>query len=78
MRKGNVIAFVFFFLLHGCSSSSALKKSAANNEKAGDYYESIGQPEVAKQERELAKKKHKRSNSIEVSLFELIFGDGDK
>jgi hypothetical protein len=78
MRKKSIFAFIFLFLLHGCASSSALKESADNNEKAGDYYESIGQSEVAKKERELAKKKHKRSNSIEVSLFGLIFGDSDK
>lgn len=78
MPKKNLIFFIFILLLNGCSSSAELKKKADINTKAGDYYESIGQTDTAKQEREIARKNRKNSNSIENMIFDILFGESDK
>lgn len=78
MPKNNLIFFIFILLLNGCSSSVELKKKADNNTKAGDYYESIGQTDTAKQAREMARKNRKDSNSIETMIFDIVFGESDK
>jgi|TARA_B110000014_G_C19853123_1_gene442031 outer membrane protein OmpA-like peptidoglycan-associated protein len=78
MPKRNMIFIILFLVLGGCTSSSELKKRASNNEKAGDYYESIGQPEVAKQEREMAQENRKNSRKFETLLFDILFGKDDK
>ncbi len=47
MTKSNLCLVVLMFLFSGCASNSELNKRAENHDKAGDYYESIGQPQVA-------------------------------
>lgn len=78
MKKYNVIIFIVFFLLTGCVSSSALNKRAHNNAKAGDYYESIGQPDAAKEERKMAKENLEDSYRIDTILFDILFGNSEK
>ena len=51
MLKTIIILILSALIFNGCTSSSELNKSAENNTKAGDYYESIGQPEAAKRSR---------------------------
>ncbi|TWX47193.1 hypothetical protein [Colwellia hornerae] len=78
MKKHYVIIFSVFFLLTGCASSSELNKKAHNNAKAGDYYESIGQPEAAKEERKMARENLQDSYRIDTLLFDILFGNSDK
>jgi len=74
----NTILFILILVLNGCASKSELNKRADNNEKAGDYYESIGQPEAAKQERKMARENREDSRKIETILFDILFGKDDK
>jgi Tfp pilus assembly protein PilF len=78
MKKNNVIIFIVFSLLTGCVSSSALNKRAHNNAKAGDYYESIGQSDAAKEEREMARDNLENSYRIGTILFDILFGHSEK
>jgi len=78
MPKRIIILILSATILNGCASSSELSKRAENNAKAGDYYESIGQPEAAKRSREIAQKNNEDSLSFEAILFDLLFGSDDK
>ena len=64
--------------LTGCMSHSELKKRSEINAKAGDYYESIGQPEAAKRSRKISQDNKDDSLTIEAILFDLIFEEKDK
>ncbi|XPF94444.1 hypothetical protein ACM9HF_00085 [Colwellia sp. RE-S-Sl-9] len=72
MLKGVVTFLILIFSIYGCSSYSELKKSSANHTKSGDYYESIGQPEAAREERQLARKDRKNALKLEAVLAEVI------
>ena len=68
---------IFCITITGCASSSDLEKSANMHAKAGDYYESIGQPHAADEENKLASKKRKDANKVDsilVELFNLLTG----
>lgn len=63
------------FTTVGCASSSDYQKSADSNAKAGEYLESIGQPEEAQRAYEAARKESEASTGLFptlVSLFEAI------
>jgi hypothetical protein len=77
MSKKLIVIFSLIIMLNGCASSAELKKRSQNNTKAGDYYESIGQPEAARQEHEMARDNRNRSFSIETILYDILFGDDD-
>jgi len=72
MSKSNVCILVLIFLFTGCVSNSELNKRADNHDKAGDYYESIGQPQVAEQERRMAQKNREDSLEIDAVLVEIF------
>jgi PBP1b-binding outer membrane lipoprotein LpoB len=78
MQKKIIILIFSSLILTGCASSSELNKRAENNAKAGEYYESIGQPEAAKRSREMAQENNEDSLTIEAILFNLFFGSDDK
>ena len=59
-------------------SHSELKKRFEINAKAGDYYESIGQPEAAKRSRKISQDNQDDSLAIEVILSDLLFGGNEK
>jgi hypothetical protein len=77
MLKGIVTFLVLIFSISGCSSYSELKKSSANHAKAGEYYESIGQPEAASEERQLAHRDRKRALKLDAVLVEIISNKDD-
>ncbi|WP_448248478.1 hypothetical protein [Thalassotalea agariperforans] len=70
--------FIFLIALNGCATSSALERSADNNVKAGKYYESIGQSEVAEQHRKIAAQNRKDSRKFSTLLFDIFFDNDDK
>ncbi|MCJ8319278.1 MAG: hypothetical protein MJK12_06570 [Colwellia sp.] len=77
-KKQIIILILSASILNGCASSSELSKRAENNAKAGEYYESIGQPEAAKRSRKMAQENNDDSMTIEAILFDLFFGSDDK
>lgn len=54
--KTLISGLILLTFMAGCTSSSHLEKRAENHAKAGDYYESIGQPEAAKEANQAAEK----------------------
>ncbi|MGB1199243.1 MAG: hypothetical protein ACPG46_09350 [Thalassotalea sp.] len=78
MQKYYVITLLFILLLGGCASSKQLQKEANQNAKAGEYYESIGQPNAAQQERSSARSNRKEAFRIETLLYDIFFGGNDK
>ncbi|ALO34683.1 hypothetical protein CMT41_08085 [Colwellia sp. MT41] len=54
------VVIILSLILGGCASSSDLKEMSSRNAKAGRYYESIGQPQAAQREYELAAKHQKK------------------
>ena len=74
----NTILFILILVLNGCASTSELNKRADNNEKAGDYYESIGQPEPAKEERKMVRENREDSRKFKATLVDIFFGNDDK
>ena len=72
MSNSNLFLLVLLFLFSGCASNSELNASANNHDKAGDYYESIGQPQVAEKEREIAQKKRDDSLKVDAILVEIF------
>lgn len=72
MNKINVVVLALLVISSGCASSSSLEKRADMHSKAGSYYESIGQPTVAKEEYETARENRDAASdifSIIVDLF---------
>lgn len=78
MQKSNLFLLVLIFLLSGCASNSELNKRADNHDKAGDYYESIGQPQVAEQERRMAQEDRNDSLKVDAILVEIFKPKKDK
>jgi len=72
MNSFRVFTLVLVVIISGCVSSSDLGKKANVHTKAGDYYESIGQPNAAKQERNAATKAHNDSSDLFPLLVELF------
>ena len=68
-----IIMIILSLVLSGCASSSDLSARAKNNEKAGRYYESIGQPQAAQREYELAAQHAKQSEEGETILFDILW-----
>jgi hypothetical protein len=54
--KTLISVLILLIFMAGCTSSSHLEQRAENHAKAGDYYESIGQPEAAKEAYQAVKK----------------------
>ena len=77
MLKKLMVIFSLILLLNGCASGAKLKQSSQNNTKAGDYYESIGQPKAARQNHERARDNSNRSFNIETILFDILIEDDD-
>ncbi len=67
-----IVFIVVISSVSGCASSADLNKSAMNNERAADYYESIGQPGIADEERQLARDNYNDASSAEMIIVELI------
>jgi hypothetical protein len=78
MEKSNLFLLVLIPLFSGCVSNSKLNKVADNHDKAGDYYESIGQPQVAEKSREMAQKKREESLQVDAILTEIFKSKIDK
>jgi|GEM_PF-2178110 len=77
MPKINIFILMLIPILNGCASNSALNKKADNHNKAGDYYESIGQPQAAQRQHRMAQEDRKDASSIEAILFDIIFTSKD-
>lgn len=63
------------FVISGCATSSDFEKRANYHNKAGDYYDSIGQPDAAKREYREAAKNFDAANDaypIIAELFQLF------
>lgn len=71
-------AIVFIVFASGCSTNSELNYQADMHDKAGDYYESIGQPEAAGRERSMAQKNRDDSLKVEAILSEIFSSKKDK
>ena len=64
-------------IIGGCASSSDLAREAAMHQKSSAYYQSIGQPEAAKSEAQLAKQDKDRMFDVDtlfIDLLEAIWG----
>ena len=75
------VKFIFILLLStltGCASSSDLERSANRHAKAGDYYESIGQPNTAREEYKQAKKDRDYATELLPILVDLFDFFNDK
>ena len=72
MLKIIMVCLILNLSISGCASYSELKKSSANHSKAGKYYESIGQPQVANEEHELAQRDRKKALKPEAIIQEII------
>lgn len=78
MRKQNNLAALSVILLSGCVSSTYLERHANQHAKARDYYESIGQPEAARQEANAANKAWKDASGLLPLLIDLFSLSNDK
>ncbi len=72
MKQTKTLVIIMTLIITGCASSSTLEKRASIHAKAGEYYESIGQPNVAREEENLARKKRNRANDALPLLVELV------
>ncbi|XQW84070.1 hypothetical protein ACOYR1_13095 [Thalassotalea piscium] len=75
MNKVKFLAISVILIISGCASSSDLEKTANNHAKAGNYYESVGQPNAANDEYNQASKTHDNANGffpIVIELFNLF------
>jgi len=77
LKKITTLCLVILTLT-GCMSHSELKKRSEINAKAGDYYESIGQPEAAKRSRKISQDNQDDSLTIEAILSDLLFWGNEK
>ena len=78
MLKKITMLCLVILTLTGCMSHSELKKRSEINAKAGDYYESIGQPEAAKRSRKISQDNQDDSLTIEAILSDLLFWGNEK
>lgn len=72
-----LIFFIPLLILTGCTSSADLEKRASAHDKSGRYYESIGQPNAARDEYQQAKNDRDNANDAPAILVELyeLFND---
>lgn len=77
LKKITTLCLVILTLT-GCMTHSELKKRSEINAKAGDYYESIGQPEAAKRSRKISQDNQDDSLTIEAILSDLLFWGNEK
>lgn len=78
MRKQNNLAALSVILLSGCVSSTDLERHANHHAKARDYYESIGQPEAARQEAKAANEAWEDASGLLPLLIDLFSLSKDK
>lgn len=73
-------AVIATVVVSGCASSSSLERSANNHAKARDYYESIGQPDAAREENNEANKDWDNANDLLPVLVEVfnLFSEKDR
>jgi hypothetical protein len=69
---------VLMMVVTGCASSSDLEKRASNHDKAGRYYESIGQPNAAREEYRTAKEDRDDSVNIIAILVDIFNANSKK
>jgi len=78
MQYFRVFVLSLLFTITGCASSSDLEKQAKHHDKAGDYYESIGQSAVAREERDSANKNRDDAGEIFTFFVDLFYLFTDK
>ncbi len=78
MLNNIILTVLCVLIFNGCTSRSELNKSAENHAKAGDYYESIGQPDAAKRSRDMAQKDRDDADDVEAILSDIFFGKDKK
>lgn len=71
-------AIIIIFFVSGCSTNSELNYQADTHDKAGDYYESIGQPQAAERERSMAQENRDDSLKPEALLSEIFSSKKNK
>lgn len=72
LNRIKVFIVIFLLLLTGCASSSDMERRANNHAKAGNYYQSIGQPGVAQGEYSRSKKAREDAEGLFPFLVELV------
>jgi lipoprotein NlpI len=72
MNKLKVVALAILVIITGCASSSSLEKRADMHSKTGSYYESIGQPTVAREEYKAAKEERDAATDIFSLIVDLF------
>jgi lipoprotein NlpI len=72
MNKLKVIALAISVIITGCASSSSLEKRANMHYKTGSYYESIGQPTVAREEYKAAREYRYAASDIFSIIIDLF------
>ncbi len=78
MKKQNKLAVLSVLILSGCVSSADLERQANHHAKARDYYESIGQPEAARQEAKAANEAWEDASGLLPLLIELFILSKEK
>ena len=80
LKESKYLLIALMLIVTGCASSSDLEKRANNHSKAGIYYESIGQPNAAREEHNNAKENRDHANGVLPLLVELfnLFNKKDK
>jgi len=68
----SIISIMLLVLIMGCASSSDLDKRAEKHNKAGNYYESIGQPQAVREEYNEAEKNLDQAGEIYSILVDLF------
>lgn len=78
MKKQKKLAVAIALILSGCVSSADLERHANHHAKARDYYESVGQPEAARQEAKAANEVWEDASGLLPLLIELFSLSKDK
>ncbi|MCH2055870.1 MAG: hypothetical protein MK214_04495 [Thalassotalea sp.] len=76
--KKKVLTAASVLIMSGCASSADLERHANHHAKARDYYESIGQPEEARQEAKAANKAWEDASCLLPLLIDLFSLSKDK
>lgn len=67
-----MVGLMLLTLAAGCASSSDLDKSAQKHIKSGNYYQSIGQPQAAREEYSEADKDFDQAGDVFSILVDLF------
>ena len=70
--KKITLVLTLLFLANGCASSSDIERKARMHAKAGEYYESVGQLAVAREEYRSANKSWDTANDLFPVIVELF------